>query len=413
MIVQTHQLARISVKKIDLRKLDEKEFIKIFSYLQKQTNDFKKFSRELLLENNQYLFTLRICLGLTHDDLARELNVSKGWVRHTEAGRNVIMHEKIADRYVKKLEALMKRKEITLEKTLENLKRYYLFAKDQNLPEVDTKFKPLMEMSDGEFKEYFELISKETENFTKFHPSLLVRIPQSILVFRIALGIDHRKFATLLGIDSRRLRSYEHLKVRIKPQTAVKFVEKIDQLFRKTEVQFQDALQNLYRFKNVFQKRSLHSCIEQGLRLAGKLPPNELENKVGDMLEKAEIPFEIHARIEGLKRDYNVDFAIPSGQTPKVIIEVTEPTLLRGKKKNYRQHVCLLDHKFQMIKARHPSLLTILVLLPNGIPTDMQRMEEMIQAETLNTDMYVIKEGGLEELIIKIKEKCFKNKISF
>jgi len=390
----------------DLREMNEEQFIELFNYLKTRTHGFKEFSPDLILENNRYLLVLRLCLGLSQKEFGRQLGVTKDWVRHTEAGRNKILHFKPANRYVDKINSLLNQAQIGLERALENWRRYK-FVRYQDFPEVEVTFKPLMKMNESEFKECFKLISKETEGFTSFPPNLLVRIPQSLLIFRIALGIDHRKFATLLRIDRRTLRKYEHLDMRIKPLTAAKFVKRIDALFRKTKVQFQDALQNLYRFKNVFQKRSLNSCIEQGLRLAQKLPPNELENKINDMLREVGIPFEIHARVKGLKRDYNVDFAIPGGQNPKIIMEVTEPTLLRGRRKNYRQHVCLLDHKFQMIKARHPPpLLTVLVLLPNGIPADMQRMEEMVQAEILNTDMYVIKENELGNLIAKVKEKC-------
>lgn len=98
-----------------------------------------------------------------------------------------------------------------------------------------------------------------------------------------------------------------------------------------------------------------------------------------------------------------MDFVIPNAKDPKAIMEVMRTTLLRGKKKNYRLFICLLDHKFQMIKARYSLLTTAMVLIPRGIPTDMQRMKEMIQVETLNTDLYAIKEEEIESLINKIE----------
>jgi len=409
MVVQTGQIAEAAKvpEQTDLRWMKEEQFIELFEYLKERTSGFKRIPQELLIENNQYLFVFRMCFGLTRDEFARELAVSKEWVRHTEAGRNVILHEKIADRYIGKLNALMNRREINARRALENFSRYRYHADDQNLPEPQARFKPLMEMSSDDFREYFDLVSKETKGFIKFNPDLLVRIPQSILIFRITLGIDHRKFAILLGIDRRHLRRYEHLDARIKPRTAAGLMKKIEQLFKGFEVKFEDVISNFYRFKHLFQRRSLNVCIENGLRLAKKIPPNELENKFRVLLERLEIPYEFHARISGTKRDYNVDFAIPNARDPKIIIEVTAPTLFHSST-NYRFNICWLDHKFQVIKAKHPSVLTVMVLIPKGIPTDLQRVREMIRAETLNTDMYAVDEEEAKNLIIKVKEITIK-----
>jgi len=410
MVAQTGQIVEAAKvpERIDLRWVNEEQFVELFEYLKERTGGFKRISKELLIENNQYLFVLRICLGLTRDEFAHELAVSKEWVRHTEAGRNIILHGKIADRYIGKLNALTNRKEINAQRALENFRRYRYYADDQNLPEPQARFKSLMEMSGDDFREYFDLVFRETKSFTKFSPDLLVKIPQSILIFRITLGIDNRKFATLLGIGRRHLRRYEHLDARIKPRTAVELMKKIEQLFKGFEVKFEDAISNFYRFKNFFQRRSLDVCIENGLKLAKKIPPNELENKFRILLGRSEIPHEFHARINGIKRDYNVDFAIPNAHDPKIIIEVTAPTLFRSST-NYRFIICWLDHKFQMIKAKHPSVLTVMALIPNGIPTDLQRVREMIRVETLNTDMYVIDGEEAKNLITKVKEIMLKS----
>lgn len=396
------QIAAPEASEGDLREMGEEQFIELFEHLRERTCDFKEFSPCLLLEDSRRLLLLRLCLGLSQREFARALGRTKDWVRHTEAGRRRIVYLKIANRYVDKINSLLNQKKITLEQTLENWK-IYKFSRDQNLPEVEARFKPFLEINVGDFKKYFQLISVRTEGFTKITPELLAKIPQSILILRIALGINHRKFAKLVGVNNRTLRAYEHLEMKMKPETAAKFAGKIQPLFEKRKIMATDALENFRYLKGIYGYGKLNSFVERGFKFAERTPPNPLEHKIRLLLESANIPFKIHARVQGLKRDHNVDFAIPNAQTPLVIIEVVQTRLKPRKKKNYRHLICLVDHRFQMIKAKHPNLITILIFWCCGPTTIVERVKEVLKIETLNTDIFYVNEKELDNLIPKIE----------
>lgn len=404
MVVQANQIAEIVEvqEKIDLREIDGEQFVELFEYLRERTNGFKEFPPELIVEDSRYLLLLRLCLGLSQKEFAEKLGVTKDWTRHTEAGRNKIIHMKIANRYVEKINSLLDQTQVTLNQSIENWKRYQ-FARDQELPNVKTKIKTILKMNEGDLKIYFDFISNETDGFTKFNHQLLMEVPQSILIFRIVLGVDHRKFARLLGINSRGVRAYEHLEAQMKLKTAIKLAKKIETLFVGKKISFANALENFRWLKGVYGRGKLNSFIERGFKFAEGMLPNALETKVQTLLQNAKLPFEMHARVKGLKRDYNVDFVIPDVQNPKVVIEVVRVRLRLGKKKYYRPPICQVDHRFQMIKAQHPQICTVLVLLCDGVPIDVERVRGMIQIETLNTNMYAVKEEELMDLISRIK----------
>jgi DNA-binding transcriptional regulator YiaG len=388
----------------DLREMNEKQFVELFNHLKARTRNFKELSPDLILENSRYLLVLRLCLSLSQKEFGRRLGVTKDWVRHTEAGRNKILHLKPANRYVDKINSLLNQTQITLERTLENWKRYK-FARDQDLPNIEVKIKTLSRMDESDFKSYFDLVSRETNGFTRFDPQLLMKMPQSILIFRVALGINHRKYASMLGINSRRVRAYEHLEMQMKLTTAIKLMKKIRMLFVGRKIAFADALENFRWLRGIYGRGKLSSYIERGLKFAERVPLNSLENKIKELLENSGVPFEAHARIKGLKRDYIADFVIPNTSDPKVIVEVTKVTLPSRKKRNIRSFICLIDHKFQVIKAQYSTITTVLALQCVGFPRHVKHAREMLQLETLNTDLYALNEDEFKNLIHKIKSK--------
>jgi hypothetical protein len=107
------QIAAPEVSGGDLREMGEEQFIELFERFRERTCDFKEFSPRLLLEDSRRLLLLRLCLGLSQREFGRALRRTKDWVRHTEAGRRRIVHLKIANRYVDKINSLLNQKKIT------------------------------------------------------------------------------------------------------------------------------------------------------------------------------------------------------------------------------------------------------------------------------------------------------------
>ena len=216
----------------DIRFLKEDEFEQVYEYLKDKTNSFTEFSPDLIIENNQFLLIFRIILGMSQKEFAEKLSVTKDWCRHTEAGRNKIVHIAIAERYSYRIEKLLKNKKINLESSLNFHKKYLFYSKNQKLPEAEIKFKAFSLMDEEELIHYFDIVKKETNNFTYFDPNLLIRIPQSLTIFRIILCMSYRKLGKVLRIDQSYLRRFEHLEIKPKPITRDYFITKIEDLFK-------------------------------------------------------------------------------------------------------------------------------------------------------------------------------------
>ncbi len=376
----------------DLREMSEEEFREMFASLKSKTKNFTEVRPELILENNQYLLILRMCLGLSQREFAKKLGVTKDWCRHTEAGRNRIIHKSIADRYASKIEDLLEEKNIKLNKTMDYWNSYIFYSKEQILSKPKIQLKQISKMTEDDIKNYFELINDKTCNFTKFYPELLAEIPQSLLIFRIILGIDHRKFSNILGIDSRTVRKYEHLEMQIKTTTAKKFIEKIGILFskyNKNNINSTRTIENFRILSNFYGHRNLEAMFERGLKFAENQELSEIEKEIETIFKSNSIDFKSHAIVSGAKRRLNIDFIIPS-ENPKIIIECTSINIGARKISNNRNTICNIDHRFQMLKMKNPNLITIMILRFTGKPVYMPNVKKLIETEILNTDYYII-----------------------
>lgn len=168
----------------DLRDLNEQEFKEVYEYVKERTNNFKVFSPNIITENNQFLLIIRACLGLSRKEFANKLNVCKDWCKYIESKRRKIINIKIARRYGNKIEALLVNNKISFEEALTSYKKYLFLSKNQNLQEPEIKFKKFSELNEKDVIEYFNIVKRETKNFSQFKSDLLIRIPQSLIIFR-------------------------------------------------------------------------------------------------------------------------------------------------------------------------------------------------------------------------------------
>lgn len=380
------------IKIKDLRDLNEEEFKEVYRYLEEETKNFTVIHPKIILKNNQYLLIFRIILGLSQKEFANELERTKDWCRHTESGRNKIEKLKIALRYVGNIQCLFKNHNIESKNVLENWNKYNYYSKNQLLPEPEVKLKPLSKISELELKEYFELIKKETNNFTLFKSELLTRIPQSIVVFRITLGVNHRDFSRMIGSNSKGLRDYEHGKTRIKPITSKKIINVIKELFiNKKEIKFDKVLENFRILKGFYGHRNLKSLIKLGLNSFGKLSRSPIEDEIFNILNENKIMCERNEIVEGKNKKYNVDFLIPNKEDPRIIIEcfMFKRSVTTH---NWKYKVCSTDHRFQALKIKNPKLIAIMVIKFTGRPILLNFVKECVQSELLNTDYLFINE---------------------
>jgi DNA-binding transcriptional regulator YiaG len=378
----------------DLREMNEKQFKRIFEILRVETNDFKNFPPDILMEDSKIILIIRCCLGLSQTKFADLLGTTKDWVRHTESGRRKILNVKPAMRWAPKIEMIIRNSEITFEKALECWRRFK-FARDQKLPEIEDKRKTIKELTEEEFKEWFECIKAKTDNFTTFNPNILVENPQNILIFRLILGISHRRVSKVLGLESRWIRKWEHLEMRIKPLTAKKVMLKIKDLFElnKPDVSFEKVKENFLISKGIFGHRNVKSWIENGLKFSRIHGFTKFEKRIQNILKSANAKkFECHATVEGIKNKFCVDFVIGNASNPDAIIEVFTFSSNKAGFHNCNTKAKILDHRFQMIKLKHPKVKTIMCVEFNGKPILSKLRREMLESQVINTDFLLINE---------------------
>ncbi len=388
--------------KEDLRVISEEKFIETFNYLKQKTNNFTVISPELILENNQYLLILRLCLGLSQESFAKLLGTTKDWCRHTEARRREIKNLYAAKRYNKQLETLLKNNLPTIENAIINFRRYE-FAREQDLPKPTIILKQISKLTEEDVKEYFILLSKETNNFKEFKQDLLSRMPQAILIFRIILCINHRKFAKMLGIDSRSIRYYESANRIMKKSRTIELIKKIEILFKgyTDEISLNQTIENFRILTNFYGNRNLNHLINQGLKNIANTHENNYEKEILKILEKNNLNYQRFALIEGMNRRYNVDFLI-NYKSKKVALEVFSYN--NKKRSNIKIKVCLMDHRFQILKKKNPDIKTMMCIQITGRPILKNYVRRYLEMETINTDHMLINEEELiPDIIKKIK----------
>jgi len=391
MISEEVALEVIRTNNLDLRWINEEEFKEIFSSLKSKTKNFTEILPELILENNQYLLILRLCLGLSQKEFAKQLGATKDWCRHTESRKNRIVHRTIAARYTNKIQELFLQKTIILDDALKNWNNYMFHSKDQILPKPEIRLKQISKMNEEDLKKYLTLIKTETKNFTKFDIDLLKRIPQSILILRIVLGIDHRKFAKLLDINDRSLRKYESLNSYIKPQTANKIIKVLNELFKeynKNEIYLEKVLENFRILTGFFGHRNLMSMTNHGLIHLGKTQ-SIIENEIYTLLNNANIPVQCNCIIEGVNKKFNVDFVIPNTSQPKIVIEsfIFKKSVKRN---NWKSKALITDHRFQALKMKNSDLITIMIVKSTDRPVLDSYIKKSMATEILNTNYCLI-----------------------
>jgi len=379
----------------DLRELNEREFKEIYKYLKRKTKNFSKIEPEVLKERPQLLFPIRLILGLSQFELGNKLNVEKQWVRHFETGRQgykrsetlpkciTLINKSFSEKNILKFEETLKlfiRSKVAIEKWA------------YKYPEPKYELKRISEMQKEDFIKYFNILAKDTKNFTVFDTLKLIETPVFITVYRIILGLNLDQLCSLLNMQTRRIRKYERMEERMMPETAAYIMKIFEKEFRK-----QNLIGNVRLENSIKQFERLTPFDEIELRIKSMLEDNNFivyfdENEIPNSYPKCA---KIHANVSSARKDLNVDFIIPSVNNPLIAIEVTK--LSERKRKDLVHRIAYLDHRFQLLKLKHEKIQTILVIECKNSQKDM--IKKYIQREVVNTDKYLVNQT---EKIIEI-----------
>ena len=360
----------------DLRNLSEEEFKEVYEHLKNRTEDFTKINKELLKENPQYLYVIRLVAGLSQLDLGKMLNsysppLGKQWVKHFESGRQGFVHSKNFDKCIKILNRLFQSRQIL---DFDNILKFFIRSQRAikkwryEYPEPKYKLKRISEMEEKDFIKYFNTLSKETDNFTKFDSMILIRTPVFLTILRIILDFSLCDFCNLLNVQTRNIRKYESFEERMMPETAERFMKVIENEFERKKIRGNVNLDNALK---TFQRLT---------------PFKNIELEIKKQLLQQNTDFCIHSWLNTIRKTINVDFVIPNPEKPKIVVEVTNVSKVR--RKDIIHRVAYLDHRFQLIKLKYKNIFTVLVIECHDSYENL--VKRILERETVNTDFYLI-----------------------
>lgn len=367
----------------DLRKMSEEQFVEAFEMLRSRTKDWTEFPPELFRETPQFLFVMRIGLGLSQQRFADELGVQKQWVRHFESGRQGFKESEVIPKLT---DFLAKRfsEDVDIRKSVETFRVSQLGRERGGMkpPTSVFKLKRVFEMDPKEFTSAFLLLKEKTKDFTIFDKEILVDTPQFISIFRIILGMGIIGFSKVLGDDDAHIRRWESTRDWITPTSAQFLMLKIQKLFE------DGKLIGCVDFDKVTE------CFKKFCMFG------QTELKIKELLERASLSFDAHKELICGKKKIITDFII-RGKIHDLVLEVT--TFSKVRRKDITTRIVVLDHRFQILKLFHPSFKSAVFLECDSSQIDM--VKRIIEREVISTDFIVIK--SFDKLIECIKQSIF------
>ncbi|MBU2640150.1 MAG: helix-turn-helix transcriptional regulator [Nanoarchaeota archaeon] len=367
----------------NLSKKDFKEFLEIFIILEKDTKNFKYFPSSLLLQDSRIILPVRLILGLTQKEFAKEAEISNMTVEELENGYRKIKWMETTRRYAEKIEQVMKKKYVKInEKELKQRWQKWKNTRKTKAKNI-LNWKRIREMNTNDFLKYLKIIKKESKNFTKITPDLFQQNPQAIMIFRILIGLTQKNLERKLNILGKvNVYNYENLNYTLSRGNAELFAN-----FFKKEIKNTSEEEALNTFLHV--KESMFSYRKGALNNLKKIPLNEQEKKIINELKKeGKIikNLKIHENFDTGKGITNIDFIINNNDP--IFIEATKFYDIKSKKfaSNWKQRIFLLDYRFSKIKKKLPQSKAFIVIELENNPQLEYRIKKFIKEQTIAID---------------------------
>jgi transcriptional regulator with XRE-family HTH domain len=370
---------------LDWNRTDPKLLPAFFNFFREKTNNFNAFPISLFLADSSLsIFFIRCSRGMKQKELAKSIGCTKDLIRHLENKHERIVHAGPALRWMHKLQALLPTN-ISFEDFERNWKKI-IFSKI----EIFEKKESFKKLPPEEIIKKIEELEEKTNNFVDIEKAL-EEDGRNIFLFRVVCRTRLKELAKILKVDDKEIRRWENGKRRIKPETIEKIAATLKELMKNAKLEKETLLKNLKDIKSSRASFRRRVQIKNGISLVEKLPPTELEKEVINFLNSHNIPFKLHATLECNGKLFNVDFAIPDSNNPKIIMEVFT---CKSDAINLRARVVITDHRFLIFKMKNPQLKTIMIGEINPLIT--QETKENIQKEIVIADLAMI--GEKEEI---------------
>jgi hypothetical protein len=165
-----------------------------------------------------------------------------------------------------------------------------------------------------------------------------------------------RKFSSLIGVNERWLRKIESSMGGMSRGNAIKTKEILETLLKNRKIDKETVIRNFIRFKNFIAFVAGNST---GVKLAERAPLTKDEKKILEILERANINFQVHSTLQlPTGKLINVDFLV-EGKENTFVIEVFR-IIKVGRSASVR--IAEIDHRFRGLKICTPNLKTVMVI---------------------------------------------------
>jgi hypothetical protein len=375
---------------MDLRQINEEQFKLAYNYLKEETNEFTSLDIEFLKDNPQFLLIARLVIGLSQAQFSKAIgNTNLQWVRHFEAGRQGIKYSEYIPKCIDLLNSYFREnKVLPIDQTLKFWKRaqvarekFYFKPSESNY-----RIKKISQMTVDDAKDYFEFLKKETDNFSKFDPDILIHTPQFITIFRLILNLSHRSLALAMGKDPRKIRQHEYKEYKIMLNTANEYMRLFESLFNKHNLVSNVDINNyLGHFKRITYYDDLELSVEKSFGL----------------IKNDHMVIFKHQNLTINRKTMNFDFFVSLDDKPFLIVEVTK--LKYKERKDLNNKFAYLDHRFQLIKLKYPNVKTMIIIQVDG--KQQKLVKRVAERELINTNYCIIInsiksfEGIFEEIV--------------
>ncbi len=240
-------------------------------------------------------------------------------------------------------------------------------------------------------KNVFAMLSKISRNFTFFSPKFLRSNPQTLLLFRLQLGLDQEEFASLIGKAKSTISYYENCKSAPTLKSANKILNKI---LSQVKLPLNEEL-IISRFQEQKKKSNGFSDRRRAIELAYESNKNwKRRQEVGVNLVKNSYRTKQEKMIENALKTHKIDFtsqvALLLGESragaivadflldckKKMVIEATEDCLDFMFSKQCKRRAMLLAYRGFRIKKYFPDYYTVIFLSQDKIHERIRQILE-------------------------------------
>jgi hypothetical protein len=352
------------------------ELQQIYSYVDRKTQGFTRFPPEILCEEPRSLRIFLATLHMSYKEFAGRATIPLSKIQYFCWGFQR-PNSKIAAKLLQTIEALFRRNNLIGNVTFPFvLDAFTTVTSRRN--RSSRRWPPVKQMTATQFQEMLRVV-KQWKGFKVFPPILLIRHPQTLFVYRVALDAPRHILAKIIGVHMAHIEDRENGEQPIRfYRTAERIMDALMDLFN--QLGLTDRLDETRLVANFEHVRKAVWQTSEEMRLNAQkstlalqcspLSLNPLELEVIGALEKNGVkcyfPNEpkptgpscmIHGPLWDRDRTRSVDFAIPDNINPAAIVECRTLNLPRDE-----PFAREIDHIFYWMRQLYPNTKFVFIL---------------------------------------------------